>query len=124
MKQQLQDLESILNIVKSVQNQLKITLSHEKEGGRKYKEELKTLLTEYKLLQTKKVKVDSAYEGNKLEFLGVVNGNPVISANNLKGADYRGQPNLRNYERLVDDYGHRRYIRKAQRNHRIGFGIY
>ena len=75
-------------------------------------------------MQSKKIKVESDYEGSKLEFLGVVNGNPVITANDLRGVDYRGRSNLKNYERLVDDYGHRRYIRKAQRNHRIGLGLY
>ncbi len=45
-----------------------------KDHDRKYKEELKTLLTEYKLLQTKKAKVENTYDSKKMEFVGVVSG--------------------------------------------------
>jgi hypothetical protein len=120
MSDHLNDLESLKNILVSLEKQLLITkkLKGDPRSEGAYKHELSTLLTEYKMYQTKKVKIETNYDCKKLEFKGVMNGLPMVGET-APLHEYRGH-NFKKYERLVDDYGHRRYIRRAQRMHRVG----
>ena len=63
---------------------------------------------------SKKLKIQDSLENQKSKYLGL--------AQNGQGAEYRGvgkddlesaATSLKNYSRLAEDYGHRRYVRKA-----------
>jgi hypothetical protein len=113
MKDHLDDLESLKNMLVSLDKQLTVTkkLKGDARAEGAYKHELSTLMTEYKMYQLKKVKVETNYDCKKLEFKGIMNGQPIVGEM-APAHEYRGH-NFKNYERLVDDYGHRRYIRRA-----------
>ena len=107
MKDHVEDLNSLKAMLASVETQANIAAQHEGNAGQ-FPKEMKSLQLEYRLFQQKKVKIEMYFGDKKMNFVGMLNNQPVVSAE-----DFSVGSSLRKYERLVTDLGHRRYIRKA-----------
>lgn len=78
-------------------------------------EAAKALQAEHKMYTLKKVKIEDTIQAQKSKCLGLGGTGPGIIG---RDADFSSAPtSLKNYERLADDYAHRRFVRKGGRIH-------
>ena len=106
MKEHVEDLKRLESMLSSIETQLKLC----SKGNTK---EIDTLKSEYKMFMHKKCKIKDDYDNKQLKYLSIVKHGPHSSVYPAAAST-----SLSKFSRLADDYGHRRFIRKAQRLHR------
>ena len=110
MTEQREDYSSLLKMLDSLETQTGIIAKLQGKPDEVSKE-MDVLHSEYKMFSLKRARVQAAAETQRAGALG---SQALIGKETLSS----GHSELQHYSRLADDYGHRRYIRKAQRAHR------
>ena len=119
MKDQLSDLKGLLEVLNSLDTQsksiLKLQGSKKQDVGAKAEITKQTdlLHSEYKMFVSKKLRIQDTIERQKSKYLGLAANADMQHKFGANDDFASATSSLKNYSKLAEDYGHRRYVRKA-----------